>query len=307
MAEPLLRAQTDDTIDERRLRWAEARRPLKRVAGRLLYESQLYSPIWRDRAFIALFHRIDDRYPSSQITCTTTLFRQFCDFFARHFHVVSLTTLLERLATGADISRHLAITFDDGYRDNFTCAAAELRKRNLPATFFLTTDFIGTDVTPWWDVELGIRAEWMTWSDVRVLHAQGFELGVHTCTHADCGCISGVDARREIAGAKARLEQEIGAPARHFAFPYGGPERMTEANRAIVREAGFESCFSAHGGIVAPGDSAFRLCRVPVNAWYTSPYQFGFEAARMAMRRPRHSTRRAPASSNGAPNDNASE
>ena len=290
-------------IDERQLRWAEARRPLKGVAGKLLYESRLYSPLWRDRAVIALFHRIDDRYPSSQITCSTTLFRQFCDFFARHFHVVPLTTLLERLATGADISRHLAITFDDGYRDNFTAAAPELRKRNLPATFFLTTDFIGTDVTPWWDVEHGIQAEWMTWDDARALHAQGFELGAHTCTHADCGCISGADARREIGGAKSRLEQEIGAPVRHFAFPYGGPERITEANRALVREAGFESCFSAHGGIVAPGDSPFRLCRMPVNSWYTSPYQLGFEATRVAMRRPRRTTPRGSPKPARTPND----
>jgi len=307
MANSIVQVTTQDGIDPGQLRRAKARRPLKRVAGRLLYESHLSSPIWRDRALIALFHRIDDRHASNQITCSTTLFRQFCDFFARHFHVIPLTDLLARLAGGADISRQLAITFDDGYRDNFTFAAAELRKRGLPATFFLTTDFIGTDITPWWDAELGIRSEWMTWNDARALHGQGFDLGAHTCTHADCGCVSGTDAHREIHGAKARLEQELGAAVRHFAFPYGGPERMTEANRAIVQEAGFESCLAAHGGVVTPGDSPFRLCRVPVNSWYTSPYQFGFEAVRMAMRSPRGSANRASAGSSTSPNDIPSE
>lgn len=271
-------------MDAKRLRRAAARRPLKRIAGRVLYQSSLYTRIWRGRALIALFHRIDDRYPANSITCSSTQFREFCDFFSRYFHVVSLAELLRRLASGADISRMLAITFDDGYRDNFRFAAAELRERGLPATFFVTTGFIGTDHTAWWDAEEGIRSEWMSWKEIRTLHEQGFDLGCHTATHADCGRIRGVEAVAEILGAKSRLEEEIGAPVRHFAFPYGSPPRMTEANRAMVREAGFDCCLSAHGGVVVRSDNPFQLCRVPINKWYTSPYHFAFEVARVAAR-----------------------
>ena len=274
------------TLDEKELRRAAARRPIKRIAGRLLYQSNLYTRLWRGRALIAVFHRIDDRYPTNSITCSTRQFREFCDFFTRYFRVVSLTELLDRLTAGADISRRLAITFDDGYRDNFTFAAAELRKRGLPATFFVTTGFIGTEHTAWWDAGEGIRSEWMTWSEVRRLQEQGFDLGCHTATHADCGQISLPEALLEIVGAKSRLESEINAPVRHFAFPYGSPMRMTEENRAIVQEAGFACCLSAHGGVVSVSDSPFRLCRVPINTWYTSPYQFAFEAARMVSKGP---------------------
>lgn len=259
-----------------------ATRRIKSALGQVVYRTGAHRTAWRDRAVIALFHRVDDRYPDDPVTCSRARFTQFCDFFARHFIVVSLSELLDRLRSGGDISRHLAITFDDGYRDNFHFAAPELRKRGLPASFFVATDFIGTTETTWWDARQGIRSEWMTWDEVRALHAQGFEIGSHTSTHADCGRITGAEAVREIAGSKARLEAELGTRIRLFAYPFGDPDHMSEENITIVREAGFDCCLAAHGGIVTASDGLFRLRRVPINGWYRSPYQFGFEALRMS-------------------------
>jgi peptidoglycan/xylan/chitin deacetylase (PgdA/CDA1 family) len=227
---------------------------------------------------------VDDRYPDDAITCTRAHFTACCAFFARYFEVVSLDELIALQRRGEDISRRLVITFDDGYRDNFQYAAAELRKRGLPASFFIPTAFVGTDEVAWWDVRSAIRSEWMTWDDVRALHRQGFTLGAHTRTHADCGQLSGADAVREIAGSKTQLEREIGAPVEHFAYPYGDPERMTEENRCIVKDAGFVTCLAGSSGVVRPWDDSLRLNRIPINMWYTSPYHFGFEAIRVLQR-----------------------
>ncbi len=43
------------------------------------------------------------------------------------------------------------VTFDDGYRDNFTEALPILRDLQVPATFFLTTGFLEGANIPWWD------------------------------------------------------------------------------------------------------------------------------------------------------------
>lgn len=48
-------------------------------------------------------------------------------------------------------SRAVMITFDDGYRDNYTHAFASLQRHGLTATFFITTGFLDAHQIPWWD------------------------------------------------------------------------------------------------------------------------------------------------------------
>lgn len=47
--------------------------------------------------------------------------------------------------------RFILITFDDGYRDNFTAAFPILKRNGVPATFFIGTGFLDSPKLPWWD------------------------------------------------------------------------------------------------------------------------------------------------------------
>jgi peptidoglycan/xylan/chitin deacetylase (PgdA/CDA1 family) len=47
--------------------------------------------------------------------------------------------------------RHVLVTFDDGYADNYTAAFPILRSHNVPATFFVATGYIDDPRLPWWD------------------------------------------------------------------------------------------------------------------------------------------------------------
>lgn len=252
------------------------KRQVKATIGRLIFATGLHRKRVRDKAVIVLFHRVNDQYPGNPITCSRAEFRAFLDFFQRYFQVVSMSTLLSKLASGADISGNLVITFDDGYKDN-RWAADELKRRNLPATFFLASDFIESDRIPWWDAEAKIVSEWMSWDDIRSLRTDGFELGSHTRNHVDLGVVTGRDAAEEILGARDRLAEETGAPINLFSYPYGRVHQITEENRDYVRGAGFTCCPSAYGGNVHPGDDAFFLRRTPISPWHISPYQFGLE------------------------------
>ena len=48
----------------------------------------------------------------------------------------------------------IAVTFDDGYRDNLLTATPILERYATPATVFVTTAMIDCECEPWWD-ELG--------------------------------------------------------------------------------------------------------------------------------------------------------
>jgi peptidoglycan/xylan/chitin deacetylase (PgdA/CDA1 family) len=269
------------------------KRRFKSALGRVIFGTGLHRRLLKDRAIIVCFHRIDDRLDGNPISITSQAFRRFCEFFARYFDVVPVSELVDRLKSGGDLSGLLAITFDDGYQDNFLTAAPELKRHKLPACFFVTTNYIESHAVPWWDAEEGITPEWMTWDEVRLMHRQGFEFGPHTQNHVDLGRVVGDEARREIAGAKARLDDELGIDATLFSYPYGRADQMCETNRDIVRDAGLGCCMSACRGIVTPETDPFDIPRMPISDWYLSPYQFGV-AALMQLRRvpvPRHESR----------------
>jgi peptidoglycan/xylan/chitin deacetylase (PgdA/CDA1 family) len=246
----------------------------------VLYQVGLHRRMLRNHAMVVVFHRVDDRYPEDAITVPVARFAAMCRFFTRHFEVIGLGELLLLLEHRQPLRGQLVITFDDGYRDNHRVAAPLLEQLGLPACFFVTTGFIGSTEVPWWDHRSGIASEWMSWDEVRDLKRRGFEIGAHTMTHPDLGQLSGQEARKEIVGSKVALEAQLGGPVDLFAYPFGREAQITDANRALVADAGFRCCPSAFGGLVRRGDDPFRFRRLPVTGWYRSPGELGFELLR---------------------------
>lgn len=253
-------------------------RRVKSIAGRSLVALGLHHRLISDRGVVVAFHRVNDAYQDG-LTCSVKDFESFCVFFRQHFTVIPLAEMVTRLERGQPLSGTLAVTFDDGYRDNYEFAAPVLRTLGLPATFFVVSDFIETDTVAWWDRECVPPPRWMSWEEVRRLHEQGFEIGAHTRTHANLGEVTGAKAEWEIGSCGHEIENRLGAPVRLFAYPYGRTENMTESNRDLVRRSGFRCCASCHGGTNPRGGDSFRLRRIPVSSWFSTPSQLAFEIA----------------------------
>jgi len=250
---------------------------LKTVAGWILFRTGLFRLIWRGRAVIVVFHRVNEAYPTDPLTLTNTAFEEFARFFARYFEVISLSELLRRLEKGGTLAPSLTITFDDGYWGNATIAAPILERHGLRGCFFLTTDFIGSDYIPWWDKQQRIQTRWMSWDQARALRDAGHEIGSHTQTHVDLGTVPTEVAIHEVGGGNERLTRELGENVGLFAYPFGGRDNMSSENQAVIATLGLRCSVSAHGGYVRAGDDPLRLKRVNISNWFESPYQFGFE------------------------------
>jgi peptidoglycan/xylan/chitin deacetylase (PgdA/CDA1 family) len=97
------------------------------------------------------YHRVNDDADPFFPALATDVFERQMALIARTYVVLPVEELVERMGRG-DLPRHaVAITFDDGYRDNLTHAAPILARYGLRATVFLTTGLIGTGDVAWFD------------------------------------------------------------------------------------------------------------------------------------------------------------
>jgi peptidoglycan/xylan/chitin deacetylase (PgdA/CDA1 family) len=106
--------------------------------------------VFRSRSVILMYHRVVDVKRDRWALCVTP------EHFAQHLDVLRKhqRTRLDRLTAGGWSLRPkvtVAITFDDGYADNFHNAAPLLKKYETPASFFITTGYIGGVREFWWD------------------------------------------------------------------------------------------------------------------------------------------------------------
>lgn len=250
---------------------------IKSALGWAASAAGVYAHSFRSKMVVVAFHRVNDQMAEDGITCNSARFEQFCRFFRQHFRTVPLSEQIAGCRTRCDMGGTLSITFDDGYLDNFEVAAPILRKLGLPATFFVATGFIGTEFVPAWDRHLNPRRAWMDWDQLRSLRDQGFDIGAHTDSHIDLGHTDPEVIRRELAVCREKLKYELGISPRLFAYPFGGRHNISPASLCLVREAGFECCLGACGGINPPIADHFRLNRISIGDWFATPHQFGFE------------------------------
>ncbi len=231
----------------------------------------------RDRVAILAFHRIWDRKSTTGIDYGVSEFDRLCAFLARRMRVVPLRQQVDELCSGVAAGGTISITFDDGYLDNYETAAPILEEHGLPATFFIASGFIGTNTVPRWDREFADPPGWMSWEQVKSLSKRGFEIGCHTKSHADLGQISPREARIELHESRAELQDRLGIRADLFAYPFGGIKHMSPENLELVRQMDFKCCLSCFGGVNGTRSDPFELRRIPINDWYATPEQFGFE------------------------------
>lgn len=103
----------------------------------------------RGKALIVTYHRFTDGDIGAKTAARA--FAEQLDYLARHYEVVPLSFLAERLRAGRLPSNVAAITIDDGYTDAYELAFPLLRQRNLPATIFIVTEFADRKKWLWTD------------------------------------------------------------------------------------------------------------------------------------------------------------
>jgi len=119
-----------------------------------LVRLQHFLPTGEKNTFRILnYHRVNDfNDPFTIDSVSATDFNDQMRYVAAHYHVLSLDDIYDRITHHSPLpAQCLAITFDDGYADNYTFAWPILKKHKLPATIFLTAGCIDSQTPLWFD------------------------------------------------------------------------------------------------------------------------------------------------------------
>ena len=196
---------------------------------------------------VLMYHRIACD-PGEDILAVTpfSFFEQMRWLKEEGYRVLPVGEALGHLSEGSLPEGAVSITFDDGYRDNFTEAFPVLSRFGFSAMVFPVTGFVrGEGEHPRYR-RSPVPVPYLTVDQIRQMKASGIEFGCHTHTHALLPGISDDQAKNEIRQAKKLLEDWTEAPVEVFAYPNGA---FREGHFPLLEQLGFRGAFSVLPGV----------------------------------------------------------
>jgi peptidoglycan/xylan/chitin deacetylase (PgdA/CDA1 family) len=177
-------------------------------------------------------------------------FRKQMDWLEEHgYEAVTLEAVEEAWYHGGTLpAKPVVISFDDGYRPQYTFALPTLRKHGWPGVLNLKAE--GSDLYE---------------SNVKAMLAAGWELAAHTIHHSDLTTLEGEALEEEVAGSRKLLQREYGVPVKNFCYPSG---RFDSTVIAAVEAAGYTGATTEIPGF-ATKEHPYELARIEVLGSWT--------------------------------------
>lgn len=177
------------------------------------------------------------------------------DLFARQIAALCsepdlrYVSLTSRLAAQDHLS--IAITFDDGFRDNLYCAAPILIEHGIPFTVFVCAGFIQENSCTYLS-KLNLR---------ELASLKGVTIGSHGATHAKLTGLDAKSLRDELVSSKDSLEQITGRSINSLSYPHGAVNRRV---RDAAEEAGYVLGACSRFDINDSSRDPLLLCRTDI-------------------------------------------
>ena len=236
------------TASNAAIRPAAAKKPAPRVMPAAL-KGQMMPGVW-----VLCYHRVDDKHKQYTVLAPAE-FKAQMEYLKKHsFNVVPLQTIVDAVQYGTKLPPHtVALTFDDGYKDNYTVAYPILKQYKYPATLF---------IYPYYTSNGGAA---LTWEMLKTLAADPLiSIESHSYTHPDLTKVSrrgDAALRHELVDPKTKLEGKLGIKVDTIAYPYGV---YNDKVVAATKAAGYRSAFSVSDEpIYYAGDKPSDMWTIP--------------------------------------------
>lgn len=223
---------------------------------------------------VIFYHKIDKPAPDSLVRGGFTPPRRFARQMAYlkkvGFVFYTASELIAHFQQhGVFPANGIAVTFDDGWQDNYTNAFPVLRSCGIKATIFIIPSCIGQASTRAAADGEGPRRH-LSREEILEMSQQGIEFGSHSMNHRHLPQLSAAEVKLEVEAAKLHIEDLTQKPCLTFAYPAG---YFSAAAKEIVRAAGHTAAFTS---VYGPTDQLdlYALNRTEVLRRHRFLFQF---------------------------------
>jgi len=198
---------------------------------------------------------------------------------------LSLEKCADRLTSrSVDEKRCCAITFDDGYLDNWVYAFPLLEKYRMKAAIFVITDRAEEGAERPRSTQGGTVPDtahherepgsFLNWAEMKAMRASGLvEIGSHSCSHKGFRRDAAWNIPRELHDSKQQIERRLGSRCDWLAWPWGDYDAAAVQTARVV---GYQGSLTTQVGANCPGDSPYYLKRMDVKHpsldWFSKRY-----------------------------------
>lgn len=181
-------------------------------------------------------------------------FIEHLDWCSERFAWCSVSEGVGGLCSGQLSGPRLSLTFDDADASVYELLPS-LSRFGIQACIYVVPTYVARGVS-YRDAR---PRPIMNWSQLREWLAAGHEVGSHTFSHANSPLCTPERLRQELLWSKAAIEDALGIPVVHFAYPWGQHSAWT---LALLKELGcYRSAATTHRGQMKPGHELLSLCR----------------------------------------------
>lgn len=207
---------------------------------------------WKKPVPVLMYHAISSAPAGSAapelFVKPTTFRRQMERLRKRGYNAITLKQAYEAWTSDARVPpKPIVISFDDGYRGDYTDALPTLSELDWPGVLNLEVR----------NMDNGEITEDM----VKEMIEAGWELGSHTISHLDLTALDRKMLREEVAGSRTQLEDVFEVPIEFFCYPAGKFDPKVVAE---VKRAGYLGATTTQPGLAAAKDM-FKLRRIRIN------------------------------------------